>query len=198
MVCGRAIKEAFSHARNKLLLGFVVAILATALQYALKLRGLTDSEKIAISLMGSAVVVMVGSFVWNLVRIPAMLYVEPPKRTPSNEHHYQEAKAALDELGAKAAVVLRHLKKHGQLTFNAPPPGVQGPPSSQSALPEGTTANETYASLEDCVRKSLVSHFFRTETIGPHQYGVTYIDFRIAEGMKDALDELLYASAGDS
>jgi hypothetical protein len=125
----------------------------------------------------------------------------PPKRTLSEEHHYNEAKAALETLGAKAIVLLRHLKKHGELTFIAPQSiGSPGPPYTQSPLPEGLNVNETYVCLGDCARKSLVTPVHRTVSLGPnYTYPAIYIDYRIAEGMKEALDELLYQpSSGGS
>ena len=64
----------FSHVRNKLLLGLVLSMIALGLQYLLRVRSWSDSEKIAISLVGSAVIVMIGSFIKHLVTVPASIH----------------------------------------------------------------------------------------------------------------------------
>jgi hypothetical protein len=117
----------------------------------------------------------------------------PPKRTPSEEHHYREAKTALEDLGPDAIALLRHLKKHGTITFTAPPMGSSGHPITQTPLPKAMGQNDVYNGLQRCVSKSLVSPTHQAGSIDPGQpYPPTYICFRIAEGMKEVLDELLY------
>jgi len=120
----------------------------------------------------------------------------PPKRTSSEQHHYDEAKMALTELGENSRIILRHVKKLGKLILLAPPPVVPGIPSPQSPLPKGMSPKDAYESLEKCVEKSLLSREFRHVPISPnHQYPNTYIDYHIAEGMKEVLDDLLYSRA---
>jgi hypothetical protein len=61
---------------------------------------------------------------------------------------------------------------------------------------EGITPREAYECLERCAAKSLVSLAHTSiPTGGP--YAVNEITYRIAEGVKEAVDELLYAPDGD-
>jgi hypothetical protein len=188
MVAPMAAKGMLSHARQKIILGVVMATLATILQYALHVRSLGDTEKIALSLLGSATVVMLGSFFYNLIQIPATLYIDPKKkiaRTPSEQHHYEQAKAALKELGESAVMMLRYLKVHRRLTFRA-----SGPPP----LPDGMDLKIALSLLEQCVGKMLVTRDQKMVDTG-----ATYPSFEtiyeIAPGMTTVLDELLYPSA---
>ncbi len=159
---------------------------------------------LVISLVGTYLIAMrKGAEVLDLARDTESLTLRrevdrltPPKRTPQQQHYYDQAKTALEELGENERIVLKHLKNHGKITLMAPPPGVGGPPSVQSPLPHGMSPKDAYESLESCVAKSLVSREYRDVTISPnHPHPNRYMDYHIAEGMKAGLEELLYSPA---
>jgi hypothetical protein len=115
----------------------------------------------------------------------------PPKRTPSEEYHYQLAKAALAELGPLSRIVLKHLRAHGKLTFRQSS-GYSTPRSVLlSQPPEGMTGEQTLQMLNRCERKSLVSHSEEINVTGTAAT-ITDMTYRIADGMAPALEELLY------
>jgi hypothetical protein len=116
MVFRLARRETFSHAQNKIILGLVIAMLATLLQYLLKIRSLNDSEKIALRLFGSYGVVMGGSFLWSLIRTPAALHLNRKQRAPREQHYFDLAQAALKNRGEQAVIALRHLRLSGTIT----------------------------------------------------------------------------------
>jgi hypothetical protein len=121
-----------------------------------------------------------------------------PLRSPGGQQRYEEAVESLGRLGRNAVTVLRHLNKHGLLTIIAPPVGSYGPPGSESPLPISFSPTQTFECLESCARESLVTRSQRTVHLTPNQpYPVIYLDYKIAEGMKEALDELLYVSSTD-
>jgi len=195
MVLRNAGAKTLSHIVQKLLGGMVISAIAIYVQYRLNIRSLSDTCKMLSSVSIGPVVVGAFFFIKNLIVEPALLYTEPPKRTPAQQHSYEQAKAALGELGSTAVLVLRHLRTLGELTFIALDQGSPGPPFTQSAPAEGMTLIDTCLCLEACASKSLVSRVYRRVGMSPsHSYQVTYIDYRIAEGMKDALDELLYTA----
>ena len=118
-----------------------------------------------------------------------------PLRSPGGQQRYEEAVESLGRLDRNAIAVLRHLNKHGLLTLVAPSVGSHGPPGSESPLPINFSPTQTFECLESCARESLVTRSQRTLHLTPnHPYPVIYLDYKIAEGMKEALDELLYVS----
>jgi hypothetical protein len=196
MVARSARAKTLVHIVQKLLIGLVISMTAALAQYLLKLRSLSDTWKIVISVVTGPVVVGAFFFVKNLIAEPALIYAEKPKRTPAQQHYYDEARAALEMIGQDAITVLRHLTTHGELTFIMRPSGSSGPPYAQSPLASGMNLMETYMCLEKCAYKSLVSPVHRHVSLGPNQpYPATYIDYHIAEGMKEAIGELLYPAA---
>jgi len=110
MVGRSAVKGTLSHFRQKLAAGLVMATLATIVQYALNVRSLSDTEKIVVSVLSSTTAVAIGSFIWNLIRIPAGLYIEPQRRTPLQQAYFDLVRANLENQDPQTAVVLRHLR----------------------------------------------------------------------------------------
>jgi signal transduction histidine kinase len=110
------------------------------------------------------------------------------QRSPSEQHYYEQAKAALEDLDTTAGIVLRHLKKHGQLIFRQYGPF---PP-----LPAGMNAEETRSWLDRCVARDLATRNHDRKETGGIRHSVEEITYQIAPGMKAALDELLYPEAG--
>jgi len=113
-----------------------------------------------------------------------------PKRSPSEQHHYEQAKAALDELGLPAAIVLRHLEKHGQLIYRQRGPS---PPA-----PANMTAQEMQSWLDRCVARDLVTPSHEWKATGGVTHKIEEKTYQIAPGMKAALDELLYSGPEES
>ena len=188
-----ARRRTLTHALQKILTGVVLSMLATGAQFALSLRGLSDSAKIVISLLGSAVLVMVGSFLKNLILVPpsiheeqeAKLYelktqlvaaTEKPKRDPAAEYHIQLAKDGIENIGPAAVPLLRYLMIHGTLTF-----GRYDPP-----LPEGINARDLHAFLQVAVKYQLATTRHQDQPGGKEE------SFEIAPGMSAALKQLLY------
>lgn len=105
-----------------------------------------------------------------------------PTRTNAEQHRYEQAKRALDELGLDAMTVLRHLRAHEELMFSG---------NSFPILPDGMNQINLRVALDNCARKHLVS----VKTV-MRQTGAIYPiqddTYQIAPGMKAALDELLY------
>ncbi|MEP6534301.1 MAG: hypothetical protein ABJF23_03225 [Bryobacteraceae bacterium] len=99
-----------------------------------------------------------------------------PKRTPSEEHAYTIAEAALQKLGPDCRDVLRLLKLRGSLSFGRLNP----------VLPDGMNAESTREVLNRCEAEHLVSK----ESI-QHATSWEY-KFTVAPGMIPALDKLLY------
>ena len=146
---------------------------------------LNDTEKIILSVLISAAVVMVGYFLSNLFLTPPILARKKapeskPKRTPEQEWKYAQAKVALEEIDLGTVDVLRHLEIHGTMTFD----GIDPP------LPRGFNARDAKAILRLCAARDLVTF----KTISRPSGGVAPIietAYQIAPGMKAALDELL-------
>lgn len=165
-----------SHWQAKALASLMISLLQLFIQFRLHIRTWSDTGKMALSFGVSAAAVLVVSFVWNVIKVPAAMYVEPKKRTAKEEQHFREAKAALEKVGPDAETLLRHLEKHGSLTF-----GQANPP-----LPTGMNYRDTRAFLHLCVDEGLATV---VQTMQPGGLEPTY---SIAPGMKSALDELLY------
>jgi hypothetical protein len=188
-------RHTLTHARRKILTGLILSILAAILQFALDVRGLSDSAKIAISLLGSAVLVMVFSFLKNLISVPpsiderqeAKLHalraqlaaeIERPKRDPAEEYHIQLAEEGLENIGPAGVPLLRHLMIHGTLRF-----GRHDPP-----LPEGLNVRDLHALLRVAVNCQLVTNRHHDQPGGGEE------SFEIAPGMAAALRQVLYGS----
>jgi len=179
MVLRKVCAATASHWRNKIVWGMVLGMLALIIQYKFQLRSLGDTGKIAVSLAGSAVIVLAGSFIRNLIVIPAAIYPEPKDRTAAEAEAYATAEAALQKLGSNARIILRHLRRHGRLKFNhiAPP------------LPDGMSPSVARRSLEGCVSEQLATRESVQRFDGNHDYIYT-----ISRVMEPVLDDLLYQS----
>lgn len=71
-----ACAEMFTRYREKIKLGLALGIMALIIQYALDVRGFSDSSKIAISLVASAALVMAWSFIKGLITTPASMHAQ--------------------------------------------------------------------------------------------------------------------------
>ena len=80
----------------------------------------------------------------------------PSKRTPSDQHHHEKAKA-LGELGPQAKLMLRHLDTHGSITARPPTGGTSNPVHMAPHPPAGISARDAYGYLEQCATKSLIT-----------------------------------------
>ena len=105
-----------------------------------------------------------------------LLTTKPP-RTSAEQHDYDTAKAALALLKQKGVIALRHLRKHGTLTFGFNPP----------VLPPGLTLNDTFWVYNHCASEGVVTC---SEKSGSGEKTYT-----ISAKMVKALDELLYDDA---
>ena len=160
-------------------------MIVACVQYLLKLRSLSDTWKIVISLVIGPTVVGMYFFVKNILIESAMLCTEKPTRTPLEQQHFADAKAAIEQFGEfrqDIETALRHLRKYEILTFS----GYHSPP-----LPKGMSAKNLRENLNLCVAESLVTQMLgELRSDGP--YPVHDEIYTIAPGMKTALDELLY------
>jgi hypothetical protein len=181
MVFRIAVAKTFSHARNRLLLGLVLSVIATALQYLFQIRGLSDTAKIAISFAGSAVIAMVSAFVWHLIVTPAVLYVEPKKRSAVEEYYFQVAKAALVKHGADAIRVLRHLRMRGQLI--------------PSTFPSDMEHQKVFDLLKALGGDGIVHEEEVRTPAGPGLYSspTAKLTWTISPGLESVIDGLLHA-----
>jgi hypothetical protein len=75
LVFSAALRQTFSHARQKILLGLMLSIIAFLFQWrVLRLHNWTDTEKIITSLLAASDVVMAGSLMKNLLMGPVLLH----------------------------------------------------------------------------------------------------------------------------
>ena len=95
-VVAQAGRRTLTHAHQKLLLGLILSVLATALQFVLQVRSLSDTAKITISILGSAVVVIVGSFLKHLIFAPPSIHEEQQQRLQQQEGAIQDLKGQLE------------------------------------------------------------------------------------------------------
>ena len=79
-------------------------MIAFAIQYALSLRSLSDTEKVLISLVGAAVIVMAGSFLWHLIATPAVLHRNQIGRIAELERSLEEARESRDALTTRPEI----------------------------------------------------------------------------------------------
>lgn len=89
------LRETRSHARKKLVLGLVLSVLAIGLQYLLQVRSFSDTEKICFSLIASAVIVLMGSFLKNLILTPPSMHREQQNEIARLEKQLADTAAAL-------------------------------------------------------------------------------------------------------
>jgi hypothetical protein len=196
LVLHKVAAATISHWRNKMLLGLVLGMLALAIQYGLHIRTISDTQKLAISLVGSAVIVLLASFIWNLLTIPAAIYPEPKTRTAGEEYHFQRAQRFLLSHGTEFADILRLIKTSGRLVLG----------KGQSGLPPGIDVSRALAILKELQHESIV----KGEECPPPslpsdpahrmfiQMTQTKIVWAIAPGFETVLDELLYLPATQS
>jgi hypothetical protein len=107
--------------------------------------------------------------------------LQKPKRTAAEESRYRDATQGLQLVGLEGRTALRHLLKYGRLVFN-----MTCPP-----LPEGMDRAGALALYIKCCENGLVSR--RDRTFGRLDEVMPEIEFEIADGMKAALEELLYS-----
>ena len=107
--------------------------------------------------------------------------LQKPKRTTAEESRYRDAIEGLHLVGLEGHTALRHLLKYGRLVFN-----MTCPP-----LPEGMDRAGALNLYIKCWENGLVSR--RDQTLGRLDEVMPEIEFEIADGMKAALEELLYA-----
>jgi hypothetical protein len=200
LVLRKVLAATVSHARNKILAGLVFAILALVIQYRLNVRGWSDTEKIALSLVAAAVVVLCVSFLSGLVTVPAAMYAEPAKRTAAEEYHYQKAWAFLAGRGPEFFDILRHLKTRGNITLGG---------AREPSLPTGIDASHAKEILKELEQEGIVESKDLTPPLAPYDPGnpkgrlVAQIQhlhdvkivWTVAPGFEAVLDELLYQSA---
>src|SRR5438105_2820167 len=71
-----AARKTLSHARQKLVLGFILTILTYLCQHVLNLRNWNDTQTVITSVIIAVVVVMLGSFIKHLLLEPVLLHQE--------------------------------------------------------------------------------------------------------------------------
>ena len=69
-----AVSEATSHYKQKIKQGLALSVLALILQYVLEVRSISDTWKIAISLIASAIIVMGWAFLKSLIFTPVLMH----------------------------------------------------------------------------------------------------------------------------
>ena len=106
-----------------------------------------------------------------------------PERTPGEEHRFEIVRQALDEHGAQAGVVLRHLLIHGKLVFQSN--AVQASLWATSPLPSGMTTDQTHRMLNLLIR-SVVTYNQRQIRAGSEHI------YEIAPGMLLAVEALVH------
>jgi hypothetical protein len=124
----------------------------------------------------------------------ALQDLQKKRRTPAEEHNYQLARRALEELGSDATAVLRHLRNHESLTATSPT--IQfGPPSYdiQPAM-QSMNTKTVVAMLDACAARDLVTRTPFTRSSGG-VVPITGSTYQIASGMRSAIEELLYQDA---
>jgi len=105
---------------------------------------------------------------------------EKAKRTPAEQHDYDTAKKALLLLKEKGLIALRHIRKHGSLTF-----GTYNP-----VLPPGLNANDTLWVYNHCASEGLLTC---NEKLGSGEK-----TFAVSPRMTKILDEVLYENDSSS
>jgi len=102
---------------------------------------------------------------------------ERPKRTAAVQHDYDTAKKALQLVGEKGRVAMRHIRSHGSLTF-----GTYSP-----VLPPGLNLNDTLWVYRHCASEGLLTC--------KSNLGNSEQTFAVAPKMEKVLDELLFENA---
>ena len=101
-----------------------------------------------------------------------------PKRTPAEQHDYEIARKAIQLLGEKGLVALRHLRRIGTMTISGV--GVAG----GSALPPGLNLNDTLWVYNHCHSEGLL--------VCNANLGLGERTFSISSKMEKVIDEVLY------
>jgi len=104
------------------------------------------------------------------------MLTEKPKHSPAEQHDYDIAKKALQLLREKGVSALRHIRRHGSLTF--------GTGMTSGPLPPGLSFNDTLWVYNHCASEGLLTC---SEKIGS---GVK--TFAVSPKMEKILDEVLY------
>jgi hypothetical protein len=113
-------------------------------------------------------------------RDQTILGLQPPKRTPAEQHAYDTLRSALDTTKNDGLTALRHLKNHGTLTFGTYDP----------QLPIGMTRDRALWVYNHCLSLGIVT---RQANLG-HSEFVYSISPNLT--MAKALDEMLYEDEG--
>ncbi len=195
--------------------GIVITIVLIIITAFLQSRfGLLQTDKTFLSVainVGPYVAFLICFLVYHYIRAPWRLaqswniereaeaegfkkqidQLTPPKRSPEQDKKLAEVKAAANEIGTEALMVLRHLETHVKIMFRTSLGSSTPEPHAASQLPEGMDSRRTRSCLERCANKQLVSHFQETITSGGI-YPITQDTYSIAEGMRDAVRELLF------
>lgn len=98
--------------------------------------------------------------------------LEKPKLTAAEQHDYETAKRVLKTLGETGLIGLRHIRRHGKLTFGTFPP----------VMPPGLTLDKTLWVFNHCASEGVLT------CQGTHER-----TFAVAPKMEKILDELLYS-----
>jgi len=93
-----ATRAVFSHARQKVLLGLVLAVVATIIQYVLAIRDWNGTQKMLFSLAASAVIVMVFSFLWNILSTPVAMDNDQREALRDRERQIAANESRISEL----------------------------------------------------------------------------------------------------
>jgi hypothetical protein len=202
-----ATSKTVRHFRAKIALGLVIAVVAALFQFLLHVRALSDTDKILISLFGSAAIVMVGAFLWNLFLAPPEFHnkgalaltdvtnelaaerqrsaallaevelLKQPRRTPADERYFQKVKAAFGAFSENAKLALAYIVEQGQVE------GVE-----QSVQIPGLSLDASTAALLELRRTDLVK-----QTITPRpNSAIGWEHWVVVATYEDAIKDRLY------
>jgi hypothetical protein len=180
----------------------LVAIAALALQIRYGLVRHGDWKPSLFAMLSPYGGLMVAFIAYQFLRVPKLLYTElqaaarsteeslraaiierdnslqtlreKPPRTPAEQHDYETAKKALQILGNKGLIALRHIRKHGSLTF-----GTYNP-----VLPPGLNLNDTFWVYNHCASEGVLSC--------SEKWGSGEKTYAVSPKMTRILDELLF------
>ena len=186
----RFVREMFSFGRSQLIV-IVLAIATLALQVRAGLLRRADWNASVWSTIWPYILYFGAFLLYKFVRVPERLYDEKtnelqtakatiaalmPKRSQSEQYHYDKARKFLRKFGASFIEPLRYLVSHGQFKYSS----MYFP----SGLPAGIKPDEMIRIYLACNGEGLV-----TKDSNPTRGEVS---FRIADPMVTALKELLY------
>jgi hypothetical protein len=107
-----------------------------------------------------------------------------PRWSAAEEEYRNAAQKLIQQLGQNTVTALRHLVRHGSVTF-------RGPGSTSSPqLPTGMNASEAYGIYSACAGQNLVTY--------DEKHGSGERTFFVPQSMIKVLNELLYEDNGPS